>query len=682
MAGTGVPGDASPASPTITAPSAATHQPVAYRPALDGLRAIAVGLVLAFHLGHLAGGILGVDAFFVVSGWLITFKLLADVDHHGTVRLRRFWSSRIRRLMPASLAVLATVAIVWPLAGITVSSLRRDVLWSLAWLSNWGTITGGGDYWARFGNPSPLSHLWSLAIEEQFYVVWPVGVWAVARSRVHLRRAVGWAAAAGTVASVAFMVVWFDPLSPTATYMHTAARAHSLLIGAVAAALTLPLAGGGLRGGRTARRLAPLAAAGATLIVARATEGSVWLFRWGFPSFAVAMAVVVVAAADGLGERVLASPPMRWVGDRSYGIYLWHWPAFLLLSPARTHLDGLVLDAVRVVVALALADVSLRLLEEPIRSRRRLTGRSGPISLAAAMAAVAVLAVAVVPAGTSGSGASVVTLPPVQPVATTVAAPPVTSPASSAVPGTSTGPGSSVPATTATTAPAPTGPVRVLVAGDSTAVQLAQALLPYAADHPDEIAAGSAAFPGCGLSAADDGRVHLFTNEQGRPDSLSLAGCVDQWQSIPERVASGEQIDVVLVDIGAWDAVDIRLADGQVVSVADPVGKALIEDAYRAFVDSVETAGASVVWITPPDVDLQWDAVDSPVDDPARWVALRGIIDSLPVEQIDLPGWLAEQQLTGPEGRPDGVHLAEDVGVRFVETLVAPRLVEIGAAHR
>jgi peptidoglycan/LPS O-acetylase OafA/YrhL len=680
MAGSGVSGDTSPAtSGTIAAPA----QPVAYRPALDGLRAIAVALVIAFHLGHLAGGILGVDMFFVVSGWLITFKLLADVDHHGGVRLGRFWSSRIRRLMPASLAVLAVVAVVWPLADIAVSSLRRDVLWSLVWASNWGTITGGGDYWARFGNPSPLSHFWSLAIEEQFYVVWPVVVWAVGRSRRALRPTIGWIAAAGAVASIAFMVVSFDATSPTGTYMHTAARAHSLLIGAVAAALTRPGPGHSLRGARTARRLTPLAVLVAAAIVLRATEGAQWLFRWGFPTFALALVVVVVAAADGAGVRLLASAPMRWVGDRSYGIYLWHWPAFLLLTPARTHLDGIVLDVVRVSAALLLADVSLRWIEEPIRSRRRLTGRAGPVALVAAASLVAILVIVVVPAGGSGPGATVVTLPPV-PAATTVPAQPPPSASPTTAAGTTpAGSGATVPVTAATTTTtgAALGPVRVLVAGDSTAVQLSQALLPYAAEHPDEIAAGSAAFPGCGLSAADDGRMHLFTNEQGKPDSLSLAGCVAEWQSIPQRVASGEQIDIVLVDIGAWDAVDIRLADGQVVSVADPVGRALIADAYGSFVDAVETAGASVVWITPPDVDLQWDAVDSPIDDPARWVALREIIDSLPVEQIDLPGWLAEHQLTGPEGRPDGVHLAEDVGVQFVETLVAPRLREIQALH-
>ena len=654
------------------APAAPTMPLVDYRPGLDGLRAIAVALVLAFHLDHLPGGILGVDAFFVVSGWLITWKLLGEIEHGGSVRLRRFWASRARRLLPASLLVLAVVAVVWPLADIVVSGLRRDLLWAMAWAANWGTITAGGDYWARFGNPSPLNHFWSLAIEEQFYLVWPLVLVFATRWRARVRVVVGSIAAVGSIASIAYMIESFDPLSPTNTYMNTGARAHSLLIGAAAAAITRRRPDGSLRAGRAARRLAPLAAAGAGIIVATAAADSDWLFRWGFPVFAIAMAVVVVAVADGVGAGLLASGAMRWVGDRSYGLYLWHWPIFLFMSPARTHLHGVALDLARVLAAVLVAHLSLHFVEEPIRSRHRLNGWRAPVAMAAAMGLVTVLALVVVPGPANGSGATVVTLPPATPAPTT-SAPTATTTATTAATT-----GSTVPESQPTTTITPLrAPVRVLVAGDSTAVLLGNALIEYAGAHPDQIVAGSAAFPGCGLSAGDDGRLHEFTNEQGRPEVLSLAGCMDEWRSIPERVASDERIDVVLIDIGAWDAVDIRLTDGRVVSVADPVGRAMIDEAYRAFVDAVIGAGASVVWVTPADTDLQWEAVDSPIDDPLRWAALREIIGSLPVEQVDLPGWLAERELLGPAGRPDGVHLADDVNTRFVEERVVPALIEL-----
>jgi hypothetical protein len=216
--------------------------------------------------------------------------------------------------------------------------------------------------------------------------------------------------------------------------------------------------------------------------------------------------------------------------------------------------------------------------------------------------------------------------------------------------------------------------VRVLVAGDSTAVHRADVLLPYSAEHPDEVLAGSAAFPGCGLSAFDDGRLHEMTESDGRRTWIDLSGCVASWESVARRVASDERYEVVLMSIGPWDGTDIRLADGTVVSVLDPVGAGMVTRRYQAFVAQVEAAGARVVWITPPDVVFQWGAVDSPLSDPARWRELRRIIDTLPVEQIDLPGWLAAHDLDGPEGRPDGVHLAPEVEQRFVDEVVVPTL--------
>jgi len=649
-----------------------------HRPALDGLRAIAVALVLAFHLGHLAGGILGVDAFFVLSGWLITWKLLAEVQRDGTVHLRRFWAARIRRLLPASVAVLAVVAVVWPLAGIVVPSLRHDELWSLAWAANWGTITAGGDYWARFGNPSPLGHFWSLAIEEQFYLVWPVALLLATRWAKRPRLAVGVLAAAGSVASIAVMAAIFDPTAPTNTYMNTGARAHSLLIGAVAAAITAPRPDGGLFGGRLARWLSPLAAGGALLMILRAEQGAGWLFHWGFPVFAVLMAVVVVAAADGVCSSVLGSPPFRWLGDRSYALYLWHWPVFLFLTAPRLHVHGAALDVVRVTVACLLADLSLRFLEQPIRRRVVLPGRRFGLAIGLALPAVALLAVLAVPGPTHSAGPSVVTLPPVATEAST-APTTVPIPSTSLSPGGPTTSGTAAPTTAAPTTAAPTttlppGPVRVLVVGDSTAAELSTALIPWATAHPDQLVVGSAAFPGCGLSAADDGRLHELINAQGRPELLSLVGCLTQWQSVPVRVASAERIDVVLVQIGMWDSVDIHLPDGRVVSVADAAGQALVTDAYRQFAGAIEAAGATVVWVTPPDADQQWETLDAPVDDPARWVALRRIIDGLGVQQIDLPAWLLANDLTGPDGRPDGVHLSTDANERFVNEVVAPML--------
>jgi hypothetical protein len=517
-------------------------------------------------------------------------------------------------------------------------------------------------------------------------------------------------------ASIAYLVLGYRAADPTATYMSTFARAHSLLIGAVAATVTRPLADGRLRGGRTARRLAPVAGAGALAMVLLASDGARWLFRWGFPAFAVAMAVVVVAAADGWGTRVLAHPAARWVSDRSYGLYLWHWPVIVLATPARTGVHGPVLDACRIVASVGLADASFRWLERPIRSRRRLTGQRAPLTAATALAGILAVTVLVGPSVAAGSrpvAASTVTLPPPPPPpASAAAAAPAAGPAPTSATGGTTaatapfvdpslrgaarpttgsfvgGVGGSRPtALVASEAPAPAttsaagvapvthpGPLRVLVAGDSTAVHLATDLIAFAAAHPDDLVAGSAAFPGCGLTAGSDGRRHAFTNAQGGHELIDLSGCVLEWQSVLARAAGAEQLDAVLVDIGPWDGADIHLADGRVVSIADPLGRAMVEDAYRSFASAVRAAGVRLVWVEPADIRLQWGAVDDPMNAPGRWAALRQVVDSLGVTTVDLPGWLRRTGNDGPSGRPDGVHLDPAVDAAFVAQAIVPAL--------
>ncbi|MEZ5247868.1 MAG: hypothetical protein R2713_01210 [Ilumatobacteraceae bacterium] len=222
----------------------------------------------------------------------------------------------------------------------------------------------------------------------------------------------------------------------------------------------------------------------------------------------------------------------------------------------------------------------------------------------------------------------------------------------------------------------------MLVTGDSTAVHLSEALIAHAATVPDELLVGSGAYPGCGLTAADDGRMHEFTDTDGSRDLIDLSGCVMQFESVPERVVA-EAVDVVLVVIGPWDAVDVHLPDGEVVSVADAAGRRLVTEAYRRFATAVIEAGADVVWVTPADAHLGWGEVDDPVNDPARWRVLRSVLDELTddlgIVQIDLPGWLAANDLTGPEGRPDGIHLGPGLNERFVVDEVIPAL---AAAHR
>ncbi len=216
-------------------------------------------------------------------------------------------------------------------------------------------------------------------------------------------------------------------------------------------------------------------------------------------------------------------------------------------------------------------------------------------------------------------------------------------------------------------------PPRVLVVGDSTAVHLADTLTAEAWARPSELAVASHAFGGCGLSASTDGRLHGASEVDGTIELHDLSPCAGAWERALQRIST-EQIDVVLVSIGPWDGTDIHRPEGDVVSVLEPAGRRLIGDSYRAFAAGAEAAGARVVWILPADLKFGWGRFDTVLDDPERWVALRELVRALGVGEIDLGAWLAAEGLEGPDGRPDGVHLATAVRERFVTELVLPEL--------
>jgi peptidoglycan/LPS O-acetylase OafA/YrhL len=349
-----------------------------YVPGLDGLRAFAVTAVLLYHddLTWIPGGFLGVEVFFVISGYLITSLLLAEWRNTGGISLRAFYLRRARRLLPALFAVLA-VASLFALLFLPddVAKLRGDVVAALTYSTNWYQIFHNQSYFEFVGRPSLFEHLWSLAVEEQFYVVWPVLFTGLLKLWGRDRRKLLGAILGGALLSSILMAVLYKPLpaDPTRVYIGTDTRAAGLLIGAALALVWAPW--------RLSKRVPPggryvLDALGAIGVVVLALfmihvhDFSSGLYRGGFLVVSIATAIVIAVAVHPAADfgKVFGIPPLRWIGMRSYGLYLWHWPVYMVTRP---HLDidltGYPLLFLRLAITTALAEVSYRYVEQPIR---------------------------------------------------------------------------------------------------------------------------------------------------------------------------------------------------------------------------------------------------------------------------------------------------------------------------
>ena len=356
-----------------------------YLPGLDGLRALAVIAVLLYHaeLPWIRGGFLGVEVFFVISGYLITTLLLTEWHQQGYINLVGFWLRRARRLLPALyllLVVTLTFAVVF-LPG-EVARLRDDALAAFGYVTNWYLILGEQSYFETVGRPSLLQHLWSLAVEEQFYLLWPLlltvallGLTPMRRWR--RRRLALFMALAGAVGSALLMATLYQPgVDPSRVYYGTDTRVSGLLFGAALAFVWAPGQIPRWAGRRTRALLLDVAGL-ATLGVLvwfclRLDQYQPFLFRGGFALVALATAVVILVAVHPhthLGPHLLGWRPLRWIGLRSYGIYLWHWPVFMLTRPELdVPISGLPLLALRLTATIALADLSYRFVETPIRT--------------------------------------------------------------------------------------------------------------------------------------------------------------------------------------------------------------------------------------------------------------------------------------------------------------------------
>ncbi|MEI6497313.1 MAG: acyltransferase family protein [Actinomycetota bacterium] len=671
---------------------------IAYQPALDGLRAVAVALVLVFHGGFtwMSGGYVGVSVFFTLSGYLITTLLLVEHQRNGELDLAAFYARRMKRLLPASLAVLASITL---LAGLGAfrwdESLRRDLLGSLFQVENWVKLVGKASYAdltnATFGRVGPLEHYWSLAIEEQFYWVWPLTMLGLVRLTRRWRNPTR--ARCGLIVTMAVFAVASAPLiahhwGPNVAYWATPARIGEILVGAALAAI-LHVRSVDLPG---ATWVGSVCLAVVVWAATTWASGSGLAYQGWLGVFAVATAGLIWALrSPGPLRAAFSWRPLVFLGTISYGIYLYHWPVFALVTSNRFGgLGRAPLFALRVAITLALSVVSYRLLEQPVR-RRELAPRrvaAGAGALTAVLAAAIVVVVIPVPAlgsssiTASGQQASAIEAVngTLAPLATTGAANAATVTTVATVVGSPAGTVASNPDTTVGV-PAVSRPVRIVVVGDSTAMVTGDGLTDWANDHLDVARVGMAAAPGCGFIR--DGKIPT-------DGAIDFAGaCKRVLDKLLPDVLAQQKPDVVMLMVSMRDVEDRMWNTSEgAISPFDPRFVTRLTASYTAMADWLIAHGVPrIAWVLAPVPTSPFGPDQRKMLDPARYEVQYNVIRSLAakypsvVRVVDLNAWLTSTRLTRDlTVRPDGLHWSPEAARWVCDTYLAGTVVSVAVS--
>ena len=559
---------------------------------LDGIRALAVLAVVFFHAdaSWARGGFLGVDAFFVLSGFLITGILLEEKERAGRIDVPAFWARRARRLLPALGLLIAVVGAVLLITGGRDGSFAADAVATISYVSNWHFLIEGGGYFAQTTAPSVLEHTWSLAIEEQFYLLWPLILVLATRAR-RARRALGIVAFVGAIGSMTLMAALAPDVGGDASrsYYGTDTRAQSLLIGALLAVL-MPVLVHRVRPGRLRTATLNLVAFGSLAATAvmwfRLDATSPWLYRGGFTVASLATAGIIAGAVllpRGLVARSLGCDPLRRLGRISYGVYLWHWPVQIGLTHSLTGLRGTPLIALRIGVTIGAAAVSFLLLEEPVRVRVRAVVPTLQASVAGAVALAAIIGVVARPADVFpvSVAAEVVEIPPAADV-----------PARTHRPSSTTAPrvaSRPAPARVAPLPPPPTPTYSVAFVGDSVS---------------QSIADGSARIgPAYGLRIINDGTLGCGVARSGSytlsGKTYKLANVCAEWPDTWETQIARDDPDVVAIVIGRHEVLDRTYRD-RWTHVGDDAYDAYLKTELEQAVRSATTRGSRIALMTAP----------------------------------------------------------------------------------
>jgi len=701
ITGTGVATIAGPGVPAVAPPAPR----LGYQPALDGLRALAVLGIIAFHLDYAwaRGSFLGVDLFFVLSGFLITTLLITEWRRSATIALRAFWGRRARRLLPAVLLVLVLVAVFTRLEiePWNRAAIRGDGIASLFYVANWRFIIEKQGYFDLFTATSPLRHMWSLAIEEQFYLVWPLVVFAVMRAARGSLGVLATVCGAGILASAATMAVVYSPDDTSRAYYGTDARVHTILFGALLAILFASWRPSAVAIRRLA--VAGLASFVVMLLVWHVASGtSARYYEGGSAAYAVLVCIIVAGALQpGVLRRLLSVRPLVWVGRISYGLYLFHWPLIVWLVPTRVHLHGLPLNALRIALTFVAATLSFYLVELPVRERRlpswpwtRRTATAPAIrerrivrwlalpaiGLTVAIVFASSTGATAAPSYLSGSKTPTFSLPvrADHPGVTNVTFP---------VPKINFIWGFGDPLFCGTPRPSETreaddearklgAPVfsrspagmRILLLGDSTACSLFPGLKAVG-DEVDATVAQAAVF-GCGMAS---GEITTTRGEQITPHSDRCPAMVEAAQ-VPAIAAMRPD---VVIWMSIWEKSDV-IAGGRTLVSGTPEGDAEMLRRMDAELTRVTAFGAKVLLITdaaPAPNDADGASNTSNAVDDASYARLDSINRRFAarhpgqVELVSLAGGLCPKGPPCPE-RIDGIRMRPD-GRHFSPTAAA-----------
>lgn len=635
-----------------------------YNPALDGIRGIAVGVVLLFHAGYpwARGGYLGVSTFFTLSGFLITSLLLGERSATGRIAMGAFWARRMRRLLPASAVTLAAVAVASRFfADLRTDGLRGDIVGSALQVANWRFLFDDQSYADLFATPSAVLHFWSLAIEEQFYWAFPLFtavVFVLAKGSV---RAYG-AVLAGLLAVSAVATAALGFGERATVYYATYTRMGEILVGCLlAVAMAL-----GLTRARVVARVAVVA--GAVALVAMAWswwnlgQESPIISRGGLLAYALLSGVLVLAACvPGPVRRLLAFEPLRLLGLISYGVYLVHWPIYLVLDEQRTGLGRNQLTVLRLAVTLVVAVASYVLLERPIRR-----GWSLPRLPMPAVAGAAVVMVVVVGAAVPARPEPEVSAEVQAYFADTTYHDPTLVPDDALI-------GVGI--------------------GDSTMLQTGMGLSAWGNKTGDLLLpyAEVTTSMGCSVSRGGERRSRGLVE-------VPPASCSRWTETIPAEVQRLREtyghLDVALVQTGPWEVTDRRLpGEDQWRAPGDPVYDQFLYEEFSELTDVFLAQGVTVVWILSPHIDVGRNEEPPPENpylesDDARMDRLNEIIRRVADERdavatVDLPGYLRSQDggEMDEDLRHDGVHFTLQTAFEVAEDWLGQAVLDAVASN-